>query len=176
VSSSRLSRHLVLWSVGISVVLFLALILLGHRFTRTDWETNGIHPVALRVSYLDDKTFSGESGIFHQGIATYTFKNTIPLPVKFAFPPIGYVFGGEVPFTPQCNDIERMPEFCREAQVIELEPNAERQFQARYTITTNKGFPHAPTVRFILGNPAGLPDKDLVIDAVQAVAEFQTRK
>jgi hypothetical protein len=130
------------------------------------------HPVALRVVYRDTECYPGEGGgAAHEGTATYVFKNTLPVPVKFAFPPIGYVSGGLVPFAPQCSDVEHMPEFCRTAQIVELEPFGERHFESRYLILTAARNPRPPSTQFIFGMPAGSPEKRLIVDAVQSAGD-----
>ncbi len=93
-----------------------------------------VHPISLHVTYRDKEIIPGEQGEAHAGVATYVLKNHWPTPMKIIFPPIGYTSGAEFPLTPFCCDVQRMPEFCRAARVIELAGFAERSFTAGYTI------------------------------------------
>ena len=100
--------------------------------------------VTLRVIYRDKDTQTGRSIVngkdagtteMHSGSATYVFKNQWPFPMKLAFPPIGYAFGGMDPRTPDVSDVKLMPQFCRKRQIIRLEPFAEMRFESPYTLT-----------------------------------------
>ena len=136
-------------------------------------ETLVVHPVSLRVTYRDEKIHPGITGdVIREGTATYTFKNTLPVPVKLAFPPTGYVFGSAVPITPYCNDPEQMPRFCQTARVVELKPFAEQRFQSSYNIPTAARGPRPPIERFVFGAPSGSKEKNFVVDMIQSVGEF----
>jgi hypothetical protein len=137
----RLTR---IWVASLIVVLVLGFLIGNQRSSRTS-----VTPfVTLRVIYHDNETQTGgflvngnNAGTteMHTGSATYVFKNPWPFPLKLVFPPIGYAFGGSVPRTPQVNDVKLMPQFCKEPQIIRLEPLTEKRFESPYTITGGSG-------------------------------------
>ena len=190
--SYRLSRRVVLWGLGCLGALSLYLTLhcsvlpLSEAEPQqvrdlavgtTNRETPVVHPVTLRVVYHDEKIHPGESGdVIREGAATYTFKNTLPIAVKLAFPPIGYVPGSTVPVTPQCIDIKEMPTFCQNAQVATMKPFAELRFRSRYNIMTAATRPRAPVERFMFGSPVGSQEKNIVVDSVESVGAFEEPK
>jgi hypothetical protein len=66
-----------------------------------------------------------------------------------------------------------MPEFCREARVVELKALATREFQSRYTIFSGKR-PAATSARFVFGCPAGSREPGILVDVVEATRKFET--
>jgi hypothetical protein len=129
-----------IWVASLTGVLVLGLLIGRHLSSRH----SALTCVSLRIIYHDNQTETGRFVVngkdagtteMHTGSATYVFKNQLPFPLKLAFPPIGYAFGGSVPRTPNVNDVKLMPQFCGEPQIIPLEPFAEKRFESPYVIT-----------------------------------------
>jgi hypothetical protein len=154
--------------------MFVVGMLLGANRHRSGGERHSA--VTLRVLFQDrltqpgESVFNGASGgavEFHQGKATYVFKNTLPLPVKLVFPPIGYTFGGEVSITPQCVDLARMPSFCQEPQTVEFPPGGERRFESSYAFSGDD-----PVQYFVFGCPAENREDRIFVGEITAVSEI----
>jgi hypothetical protein len=131
-----------------------------------------IHPLSLRITYSDAQVIPGEQGIMHVGTSVYVFRNRLPIPVKIAFPPIGYTSGTSVPITPYCVDVKRMPEFCQAARVLEFAPFAERRFTSGYNNASSPNAP-APSERFVFGVPAGCKDQGVLVDSVESEGAYE---
>jgi hypothetical protein len=133
------------------------------------------HPVALQIVYWDEEVIFGQQEEQHVGIATYTFKNCLPIPIKIVFPPLGYTSGTTLPTTPYCNAPQRMPNFANAPRIIELAPFAERRFSAGYDIACARGSAPPPE-RFVFGPSANNDQKGVIVDAVVSVGRFELPK
>ena len=157
------------------LLFFVAAVFLGYwtlrqreKLMSIEWIRSGNNPVGLHVVYHDSSP-PVQPGV-HQGMATFIFKNRLPVKIKIAFPPISCACGGEVPFAR--NNSPSMPDFCRKPQLVELPPNGEVRFKAGYTIF---GEPDWSVSRwlFMFGNPNGSKDNALVLTPVQSTDELR---
>ena len=161
-----------IWTVPFVLALVLGLLIGYWRAPRSSVRPS----VTLRVIYQDNVTdvagtvVNGKEGSnvgFHQGSATYFFKNELPIPVKLMFPPIGYT-SGSVPITPQVVDVTRMPTFCQQPQVVQLEPFAEQSFESSYTITGT-----SPVEHFVFGCPRQGNNDGVFVGEVASTPEIR---
>ncbi len=141
--------------------------------------TNSMCPaVTLRIVYRDSEThmaetvFNGKSGAdceVHVGVATYVFKNNLPIPLKLVFPPIGYAGGGAVQRTPQVNDVKSMPTFCQKPQTVTLPPNGQQSFESPYTFT---GPSSSLVEHFVFGCPSQDAEDGIFVGQVDSIPEW----
>lgn len=97
---------------------------------------------------------------------TFEFRNTLPIPIRIAFPPVGVFFGGEVPFAKA--DDASLPKFARVNKIVELGPN---KTQA-YTSTGHAVAGLPGQYEWVFGRPSDvrLPE-NLFVGSVYSVPE-----
>ncbi len=136
------------------------------------------HPITLHVSYHHEKQIPGANGnMAFEGKATYTFKNTLPIPIKLAFPPLGYISGGLVPIAPGTDVVDDMPSFCKEKRVVELKPYEELRIDNQsYAIFGWSPRDGDTCVQFVFGKPADAKGDHFLIDAVPGIARVEPVK
>lgn len=136
------------------------------------------HPVTLMVIYQHEKQIPGVNGsMAYEGKATYVFKNTLPIPVKLAFPPLGFISSGSVPIAPGTDVVDYMPSFCKEKRIVELKPGGELRFEEEgYVIFDALPRDGEPCVQFVFGKPADVKGDHFLVDAVQGVGSFKPIK
>jgi hypothetical protein len=137
--------------VWLATVVLLIVVAIAYQPPRS---VPAVRIISLHVDFNDNQTKTGGGAEFHQGNAVYKFRNEYLEPIKLAFPPIGYTFGGVVPLTPQCTDHSRMPTFCLPARIIELKLGESQTFESKYTLSGPAG---SPVEHFVFG-PASDPD------------------
>jgi hypothetical protein len=89
---------------------------------------------------------------------TFEFTNTLPIPIRIAFPPVGVFFGGQVSFAKADNP--DTPIFARTNEIVELKPNETRTYVSKgHTIV---GLPGEYEWVFGLPSQGSLPENMFV--------------
>ncbi len=97
---------------------------------------------------------------------TFEFTNTLPVPVRIAFPPVGVFSGGQVPFA-KADDLDT-PTFARTNEIVELKPKETRTY-----VSTSNAIACLPCeYEWVFGKPSHGPlPENLFVGSVNSVLE-----
>ncbi len=97
---------------------------------------------------------------------TFEFTNTLPVPVRIAFPPVGVFSGRQVSFA-KADDLDT-PTFARTNEIVELKPKETRTY-----VSTGVAIPCLPCeYEWVFGKPSHVPlPENLFVGSVNSVLE-----
>ena len=174
----KIGNHFVtqlVWKVAVCASVIVALLVAGCFQAQNSANSIQVtsasagkrpQPVKLKTLYEVKERFKQDGGGDDAVVCdlTFEFTNTLPVPVRIAFPPVGVFSGGQVSFA-KADDLAT-PTFARTNEIVELRPNETRTY-----VSTGNVFAGLPgEYEWVFGKPSRDPlPENLFVGSVKSV-------